>query len=248
MTDSESIFIDPSLIEILQKAEKVVVLTGSGVSAESGVPTFRDAQTGLWEKYDPQELATPHAFRQNPALVWDWYTWRRELIAAAEPNPGHFALAELEQKIDEFTLVTQNVDGMHQAAGSINILELHGNIQRTKCYRSGHIVDSWADDRHPPRCPRCNSYLRPDVVWFGESLPLDVLARAIKAAEGCDVFFSVGTSSVIEPAASLYHYAYRKRATLVEINTNWTPFTQAAHYSIQGPSAQVLPTLISQVF
>lgn len=237
---------DPALIRQLQSAQSVVVLTGSGVSAESGVPTFRDAQTGLWAQYDPQELATPRAFRQNPRLVWDWYAWRRELVAAARPNPGHYALAELEPHFPDFTLVTQNVDGLHRLAGNLNVVELHGNIMRTKCSQNGHLVDTWTDDNVPPWCPICASLLRPDVVWFGEALQSAVLTKTIKAAERCDVFFSIGTSSVVEPAASLYHYAYHNGATLVEINTNWTPFTQAAHFVIQHPSGQALPTLVRQ--
>ena len=163
----------PKLIETLRSARYVVVLTGAGVSAESNIPTFREAQTGLWSKYSPEELATPQAFQRNPKLVWEWYAWRRELVAQATPNPGHLALAELEQRVPKFSLITQNVDGLHRRTGSRNVIELHGNINRTKCFDEGDIIDSWPPTAElPPRCPRCGGYLRPDVVWFGETLPL----------------------------------------------------------------------------
>ena len=145
-----------ALIDALRRARQVAVLTGSGISAESGVPTFRDAQTGLWEKFRPEELATTEAFRRNPRLVWEWYAWRRELVAGAQPNGGHLALAELERRLPRFTLLTQNVDGLHQRAGSRNVIELHGNITRTKCFDENVVVDRWTDTGEvPPRCPRC---------------------------------------------------------------------------------------------
>ena len=160
------------LAPILAQARRVVVLTGAGVSAESGVPTFRDALTGLWANYRPEELATPTAFAQNPKLVWDWYQWRRELVERAEPNAAHQALAELEDRVPKFTLITQNVDGLHQRAGSRNVFELHGNIRRVKCSAEGRVVTEWAAGGDvPPRCPHCGANLRPDVVWFGETLP-----------------------------------------------------------------------------
>ena len=159
------------LIEALRDARHVVALTGSGISAESGVPTFREAQSGLWERYDPQQLATPQAFARDPRLVWEWYEWRRKLVREAEPNPGHRALAELERRIPGFTLVTQNVDELHARAGSRNVIELHGSILRSKCSREAVIVELERNDPVPPRCPRCGALLRPDVVWFGEMLP-----------------------------------------------------------------------------
>jgi NAD-dependent deacetylase len=161
----------PGLIEPLRDARAVVGLTGSGISAESGVPTFCEAQSGLWERYDPQQLATPQAFARDPRLVWEWYEWRRKLVTEAEPNPGHRALAELERRIPEFTLVTQNVDELHARAGSRNVIELHGSILRSKCSREAVIVELERNDPVPPRCPRCGTFLRPDVVWFGEMLP-----------------------------------------------------------------------------
>src|SRR5262245_24556036 len=159
--------ISAELVQLLAKAKYVTALTGAGVSAESGVPTFRDAQTGLWAKYRPEDLATPDAFRRNPRLVWEWYAWRRQLVAGANPNPAHLALADMEKLFSKFHLITQNVDGLHQRAGSTGVIELHGNIARTKCFEEGTIVSSWPDtDEVPPKCPNCGGPLRPDVVWF----------------------------------------------------------------------------------
>jgi NAD-dependent deacetylase len=240
------------LIQSLRQVQRVTVLTGAGISAESGVPTFRDAQTGLWAKYSPEELATPQAFRRNPQLVWEWYAWRRELVAQAQPNPGHLALAQLETRLTRrgahFTLITQNVDGLHQRAGSNNIIELHGNIHRTKCFEDGLIVESWPPTEEvPPRCPRCGGYLRPDVVWFGETLPPQALEAAYTAAHSCDVFLSIGTSGLVQPAASLPYYALQVGAVLIEINPDETPLTASATYALPGPAGQILPELLSQL-
>lgn len=171
-----------TLIQRLAGARSVTVLTGAGVSAESGVPTFRDAQTGLWAKYNPEDLATPRAFRSNPRLVWEWYAWRRKLVAEAKPNPAHFALVELERQVPEFHLVTQNVDGLHQRAGSQRVIELHGNITRTKCFDEGTIISKWTETGDvPPKCPDCGGLLRPDVVWFEEPLPEEEISLAQQA-------------------------------------------------------------------
>lgn len=241
--------IPTELVELLRRAQRVVVLTGAGISAESGVPTFREAQTGLWAQYDPQELATPQAFRRNPRLVWEWYNWRRQLVAAAEPNPGHLALAEIERRVPEFMLVTQNVDSLHRRAGSQNVVELHGNITRTKCFSEGTVVTSWPEtDEVPPRCPRCQGMLRPDVVWFGEQLPYDALSQAIAAAQASDVFFSVGTSAVVQPAASLPLEAAQSSATTVEINPQPTPISPYIDYVLSGPAGEVLPALLKAVW
>ena len=235
------------LLEAFHRATRVVALTGSGISAESGVPTFRDAQTGLWERYDPQELATPEAFARDPRLVWRWYEWRRGLVEEAEPNPGHLALAELERRIPGFTLVTQNVDGLHQKAGSQRIIELHGNIMRSKCSEEGVIVRDYESEEDPPRCPACSAFLRPDVVWFGEMLPFGALEEASEAARGCDVFLSIGTSSLVYPAAALPHEALENGATLVEINPSATPLTGHADFTLRGPAGEVLPELLLKV-
>lgn len=233
------------LVALLREAQRVVVLTGAGISAESGVPTFRQAQTGLWAQYDPQELATPQAFRRNPRLVWEWYSWRRQLVGAAEPNAGHLALAEMEKRVPEFTLVTQNVDSLHHRAGSQNVIELHGNISRNKCFDEGTIVTAWPETgKVPPRCPRCQGLLRPDVVWFGEQLPNEALGRAFAAARNCDVFFSVGTSALVQPAASLPLEAAESGAVTVEINPQPTPISAFMDFVLSGPAGEILPALV----
>jgi NAD-dependent deacetylase len=237
------------LIEKLRNAGHIAVLTGAGVSAESGVPTFRQAQTGLWAQYDPQELATPEAFQRNPGLVWEWYAWRRELVAQAKPNPGHFALAEWERLVPRFSLITQNVDGLHQQAGSQQVVELHGNISRTKCFADGRSVPNWLPtDEVPPRCPHCGSYLRPDVVWFGESLPYVALQTAVAAAQSCDVFLAIGTSGIVHPAASLPIEARQAGAIIVEINPERTALSPYMNHVLTGPAGVVLPELVRTVF
>ena len=237
--------ITKALISVLRGARSVAVLTGSGVSAESGVPTFRDAQTGLWARYEPQELATHEAFERDPRLVWEWYEWRRSLVRKAEPNPGHRALAELERRVPSFSLATQNVDGLHHRAGSENVLELHGNIMRSKCSVEGLEAEPRADEESvPPPCPGCGAFLRPDVVWFGEALPEDPFAAASAAARSCDVFLSVGTSSLVYPAASLPSEAARSGAVLVEVNPDDTPLTPHVDYALRGRAGEILPALV----
>ncbi len=232
------------LLSLLRAAERVAVLTGAGVSAESGVPTFRDAQSGLWARFAPQDLATPEAFRRNPALVWDWYAYRRGLVAAAFPNPAHYVLARWEARFPRFALITQNVDGLHREAGSRAVIELHGNIRRVKCSLCGRQAETWEDAKEkPPRCGVCGGLLRPDVVWFGEALPGEALARAMQAASEAQVFFSIGTSAVVEPAASLPRLARRQGAVLVEINPETTPLSPAADYAFRGKAGVVLPAL-----
>lgn len=240
--------IPSALIETLRHAQRIAVLTGAGVSAESGVPTFRDAQTGLWSKFNPQELATREAFQRNPKLVWEWYAFRRTLTARAEPNAGHYALADLEKRIPKFTLITQNIDGLHKRAGSKNIIELHGNIQRAKCFREDIVIESWSETGEiPPRCPHCDSYLRPDVVWFGEMLPPDALDRAFRAARECDVFFSIGTSGTVEPAASLPFAGLGNGATVIEINPEDTLLSAKATFQFREKSGIVLPDLVARI-
>jgi NAD-dependent deacetylase len=237
------------LLRRFKSACRVGVLTGAGVSAESGVPTFRDAQTGLWANFKPEELATPEAFRRNPKLVWEWYAWRREKVSSVHPNAGHVALVELEQRVPEFTLITQNVDALHQRAGSRNVIELHGNIMRTKCFDEDVIVSHWRDDGEvPPRCPKCHGHLRPDVVWFGEMLPDGAIDEAMRVSGACDLFLSIGTSSVVYPAAMLPELALRSGATVVEINPGETPLTNLATFSLRGASGVVLPELLRAAF
>ena len=241
-----SITIPQELIERLAAARRVAVLTGAGISAESGIPTFRDALTGLWANYDPQELATPEGFARNPKLVWEWYAERRARIAGVQPNPGHLALAALERRFEQFTLVTQNIDSLHQRAGSRAVVELHGNIARVKCSREETIVPEFPENESPPRCP-CGAFLRPDVVWFGEMLPAGALARAEEAAEHCEVFLSIGTSAQVYPAAELPLRALSAGATVVEINPEQTSLTRHAHFVLQGASGKVLPALLERL-
>ncbi|MDQ4106840.1 MAG: NAD-dependent deacylase [Actinomycetota bacterium] len=237
----------PQLVERLRDARSVVALTGSGISAESGIPTFREAQTGLWARYDPQQLATPEAFMRDPKLVWEWYEWRRKLVGEAAPNPGHRALVKLERWISSFTLVTQNVDGLHGRAGSRDVIELHGNILRTVCSVERVDVEP-APSGTPPVCPNCGAPLRPDVVWFGEMLPAGAMEVASEAVRGCDVFLSIGTSSLVYPAASLPYEAISAGATVVEINPDDTPLTPRADYALRGRAGEVLPRLVEAAF
>jgi NAD-dependent deacetylase len=220
----------------------IFVLTGAGISAESGLATFRDAQTGLWSKFKPEELATAEAFQRNPKLIWDWYAWRREQALEAEPNAGHFALAEMEKRAPEFLLVTQNVDGLHTRAGSKRIVELHGNIHRFRCFANDCTSDDF--DVEHGRCRSCNGNLRPDVVWFGEMLPVDALETAVTTAETCDVFFSIGTSNVVYPAADLWRRAKDSGAIVIEINKDPTPLTPLADYSFHGKAGEILPEFV----
>ncbi|MBI4671918.1 MAG: NAD-dependent deacylase [Chloroflexi bacterium] len=234
-----------AVIDALRHARHIAVLTGAGVSAESGVPTFRDAQTGLWSKFNPQELATREAFARNPKVVWEWYAYRRARVEHVAPNAGHYALAEMEKRVAQFTLITQNIDGLHERAGSRNIIELHGNIRRAKCFAEDVPVARWIDDGQiPPRCPRCGAYLRPDVVWFGEMLPPSALDAAFRAAQTCDVFFSIGTSGVVEPAASLPFLALRNGAVVIEVNPDATPFSASATLHLAAPSGIALPRVV----
>jgi NAD-dependent deacetylase len=236
------------IIETLKSSQRVAVLTGAGISAESGVPTFREAQSGLWSRFESTELATPEAFKRDPKLVWEWYTWRRQLIAQAELNPGHYALVEMEDFYPEFTLITQNVDGLHRLAGSRTIIELHGDISRTRCSQEDQLISEWPESNEiPPRCPRCGSFLRPDVVWFGESLPPEALEAAIQAVKSCQVFLSVGTSTLVEPAASLPFLALRIGATVIEINPQDTPLTPWASFSSHSPVGEALPQLVAAI-
>ena len=248
MTDSEQdpIEVPSTLASALAQAKRWVVMTGSGVSAESGVPTFRDAQTGLWAQYDPQQLATPEAFENNPEIVWQWYQWRRELIRDTSPNPAHRALAELQRLKSDLVLVTQNVDGLHQRAGSTNVVEFHGSIQRNKCFRCQKPGPE-SDATQPPDCAHCGGPLRPDVVWFGETIPGAALQAAAHAVEACDVFFSVGTSSLVYPAAALAETALSRQAVVVEINPNPTPLSARADFALQGPAGQWLPVIADLV-
>lgn len=230
----------------IRDAQSVAILTGAGISAESGIPTFR-GNGGLWRKFRPEELATPEAFHRDPKLVWEWYDWRRSLIAAAEPNPGHLALVALERMKPVFHLITQNVDGLHARAGSESIIYLHGDIWTVRCIQCGL---SWKNqepriEELPPRC-RCGGMLRPGVVWFGESLPQREWLDAEQAARGSQVFLVIGTSAVVMPAGSLVHVAKRAGARVIEINAEETTVSAMVDCSLRGPSGSILPALIEE--
>jgi len=235
-----------ALIAALRDARHVCVLTGAGISAESGVPTFRDAQQGLWSKYDPLDLATPEAFMRDPELVWRWYRWRRELVAGAEPNAGHRALAELRHLVPRLTLVTQNVDGLHQRAGSTDVIEFHGNLFSDRCFAEGRPVDC-DQESAVPQCPACGSPVRPGVVWFGEAIPESALNESFAAATDCDVFLSVGTSSLVYPAAGLGELAHASGAVTIEINPNPTAQSQSFTAALGGNAGTVLPKLLESL-
>ena len=227
-----------------REIRSVTVLTGAGISAESGVPTFR-GKGGLWRSYRAEDLATPHAFRADPRLVWEWYDWRRSLIGICQPNAAHRTLVEMERHFDDFVLITQNVDGLHGLAGSRHIVELHGNIWRMRCTRG--CRPSWEErtvplPEIPPRCPDCEALARPDVVWFGESLPGESLEAAIAAVQHCQMMLVVGTSAVVHPAASLPLLALQSGAYVAEINPQRTPLSDAVHQVIHQPAAVALPS------
>jgi NAD-dependent deacetylase len=237
------------LIRFLTSAARVVVLTGAGASQESGLRTFRDAQTGLWAQYKPEDLASPEAFARDPKLVWDWYAWRREAIKGVRPNPGHYALAEMEKRVSQFTLITQNVDGLHRFAGSKNVLELHGNIQRVRCSECGLFTETWGDDTESvPTCAACGGLLRPDVVWFGESLPRTELEAAVNASRTAHVYLSIGTSGVVQPAASLAYAARNNGSVVIEINAEPTRLTPKVDFAFHGKSGEILPELLKSVW
>lgn len=246
MPDSASgrVLDDPRLASAIRRSARVAVLTGAGISAESGIPTFRGAE-GLWKKFRPEELANFDAFMANPELVWAWYRFRRDIVRKAEPNPGHRALVAWESLVDKFTLITQNVDGLHARAGSKRVVELHGNIETDLCLDCGRKrAGEAAGETDPlPVCP-CGGRLRPGVVWFGELLPTEAMAQADRAASGCDLFLTVGTSAVVHPAASLPRLAKSRGATLVEINPEPTPVSEYADFTLYGPAGEILPELV----
>ncbi|MFH1891301.1 MAG: NAD-dependent deacylase [Candidatus Zixiibacteriota bacterium] len=238
--------ISKKLRDLLSSDVPTAILTGAGVSAECGIPTFR-GDDGLWKKFKPQELANVDAFLRNPELVWNWYQHRREIINNVEPNPGHFCLARIEQKLSDFTLITQNIDGLHRRAGSQNILELHGNIQRNKCIKCSRLYEELVDEESEtvPSC-ECGGMIRPDVVWFGEMLPQEILQKAYKATERSALFLSIGTSALVQPAASLPLLAEHRGAYLVEINTEPTVLTDLADEHFEGKFGEIFPRIIEE--
>jgi NAD-dependent deacetylase len=250
--ESSSQFYSPTSISEtrarIASAQSIAVLTGAGISADSGVPTFRGA-TGLWRTYRVEELATPGAFAREPRLVWEWYDWRRSVIATVRPNAGHDALAALEHHRDRFTLITQNVDGLHAQAGSRRLLELHGNIWQMRCTVCGAVS---TDRRVPlpltpqlPACVHCSGLLRPHIIWFGESLDSSVIQLAIDAATSCELFLVIGTSGVVQPAASLASMAREAGAWVVEVNPERSAIP-AIHCWVAGRAAEIIPLLVTE--
>jgi NAD-dependent deacetylase len=244
---------DPRLLSALRTARRVVIFTGAGVSAESGIPTFRDKQTGLWERFDAAELATPDAFERDPALVWGWYEWRRTMVSNAQPNPAHLAIAAMATLVPELTVITQNVDDLHERAGSREVLHLHGEILRPYCEKCRHPYTlpmrqppAGGTRIEPPRCNSCNGRVRPGVVWFGESLPRRQWLTACEAARRCDVFFCIGTSSLVQPAASLTDLAIAAGATTVHVNPNSTDIDDAVTFALREPAGKILPLIVAE--
>jgi NAD-dependent deacetylase len=233
-----------TLNEALQNAERVTVLTGAGISAESGVPTFR-GDDGLWKNYRAVDLATPRAFAKDPELVWEFYNWRRKLIGNVTFNDAHKALVELESRIPHFSLITQNVDGLHLKAGSRNLIEIHGNLWKVRCTRCRHVTLDLSEDMGArPECSVCGGLLRPHVVWFGESLDPDVLQQAVEACRTCEIMLVIGTSAVVQPAASLAFEAKANGAKVAEINLEKTPNSSAMDFVLLGKAGEIVPRLI----
>jgi NAD-dependent deacetylase len=233
--------------ELLSPIRRLVVTTGAGMSKESGIPTFRDAPNSLWANYNPEDLATPQGFIKDPPLVWRWYVERRKMIAQASPHPGHYAVAALEPMFDEFLLLTQNIDNLHREAGSREIVELHGNVFRFKCFDNHHPIDRLPESREePPRC-HCGSMIRPDVVWFGEALDVDDLDRAFRALTSCEAVLVVGTSGIVYPAAGFPGAAKSSGALVVEVNPEETPITALADVFVKATAGEALPAIVERI-
>lgn len=252
---------DTALIELFAKtlaeSKRLVISTGAGMSKESGIPTFRDSIDGIWSKYDPQELATPVAFQDNPKLVWDWYTSRREMMGSKSPNAGHYALAELEDLLPQVVIITQNIDGFHHLVGNTDVICLHGNITRDKCfgdcqgvptYVDVTTVTGWDPESGPPLCPYCQKdYVRPDVVWFQEVLPQAEIERASVLSQTADVMLVIGTSGVVYPAAQLPMIAKRAGAVTLEINPIPSKLTARMDHYLPAPSGEALPQIVAKI-
>ncbi len=238
--------------QLIHQADAITILTGAGVSKESGVPTFRDALEGLWAQYDPHHLATPQAFMANPKLVWDWYEWRRKLASEVKPNDGHIALAELQNIKDSVHLITQNVDDLHEQAGSRDVIHLHGNIATHKCFNNcrgiSTLIDistlTYDDGNAPPKCPYCGANVRPNVVWFGENLPQHEISIAMKHSQHCDLMLVVGTSGMVSPASELPRIARHQGAKIIEVNPDSSTITHYANIKLDGASGEILPKVI----
>lgn len=237
------------LADRLRGASRLTILTGAGVSAASGVPTFRGSG-GLWRQFRAEDLATPGAFARDPALVWEWYAWRRSLVAGCQPNPAHDVIARWSREFDRCTVITQNVDDLHVRAGTANLIRVHGSLWDLSCWQDCGAAP-WRDEavplaNVPPACPSCGGLARPAVVWFGESLPASALAAAVDAC-ACDVFLTIGTSAVVYPAAGLVHEARRRGAFTAEINLEATPASSAVDLAIHGPADRLLPYIVQRL-
>ena len=248
---------DPALLKGLRGARQVAILTGAGISAESGIPTFRDKLTGLWERYDPSELATPSAFERDSALVWGWYEWRRMMVLRAQPNAAHRAIATLSELVPQLTLVTQNVDDLHERAGSRGVLHLHGELARAYCETCRNVyrlpdgvpeLPAAGKRIQPPQCASCGGRVRPGVVWFGEGLPELAWHAAVTVSCGCDAFIVVGTSAVVQPAASLVHKAAAAGALTIQVNPDITGIEDSVSFSLRGSAGDILPALVLQTW
>jgi NAD-dependent deacetylase len=257
MNSNSTSTIPPELVVTLQKAKHVVVFTGAGVSAESGIPTFRDALTGLWERFDAESLATPEAFRKDKEFVWGWYEWRRMKVLRSQPNPAHLAIAELAQHVPKLTVVTQNVDDLHERAGSTDVLHLHGSLHSPQCSSCGcvHTLAQGIPEEpeggrrlSPPLCTYCRGFIRPGVIWFGEGLPEDILDAAFSAARECDMLFAIGTSGLVQPAARLPALAKQAGAMVVQVNPMGTQLDDDCNWSLRGAAGVLMPRLLQAAF
>lgn len=232
--------------QLFQNANHIVVFTGAGISAESGVPTFRSPD-GIWAKFKPEELANINAFMSNPERVWEWYQHRRDVVEKAQPNPGHYAIVELERIFDRVDVVTQNVDGLHIRAGSTHVYELHGSLHAHRCLNCSTPYTLGLKEQGVPHCPSCGGLIRPGVVWFGEDLPSDIWQQAEEATRSCDIFLSVGTSTVVYPAAQLPFLALSLGKHVVEINPEPTDLSRQADVALRGPAGEMLPRLVEEL-
>lgn len=248
----------PALIQTLTRAKRIVTLTGAGISAESGLPTFRDKLTGLWTNYNPAQLATSEAFLREPDLVWGWYKWRESQMLAAKPNAGHYALAKMETQFPRFDLLTQNVDNLHERAGSASPFHLHGELTKPRCFDCGTLnailppmispEPEGGRRINPPKCTQCGGLIRPGVVWFGEPLPEATFDAAVTLADACDVFLCVGTSSLVHPAAELPISAKRNGAILCIINIEKTPLDRHSEFVLRGSTSSILPLIVNAMY
>lgn len=240
--------------DYIRNSKKLVIFTGAGASKESGIPTFREAQEGVWEKFDPEDLGTPQGFQKDPQRVWDWFAFRREMATKAQPNAGHIALAEIEKRVPSAVTITQNVDDLHERAGSKNVLHLHGSLFRHKCFDDCQgkptlvDLDSLEDkDASPPKCPHCAAYVRPDVVWFREMLPEDILQAAYDWSDTCDLMMVVGTTGLVTPAARLPYMAKQSGAKIIEVNPAYSMITRYADIKLEAGAGEVLPLIVEAI-